>query len=303
VNAELPSEGRTVVVFGATGKQGGAAARHLAGAGWRVRAVTRDPSGAAAQSLSARGVECVEASFDEPATLRAALDGAYGVFSVQPAVHAPDAAPDYDADTEARWGCSVADAAAAAGVTHLVYMSIPAAKAQTGVPSFDSKWRIEQHIAKLGLPATVLRPGTFLENFVDPAWNLQSGTLASGLAPHTKDQLIAVDDIGAFAAIAFAVPARFLGQSVVIAGDELTTPQLAELITLRAGFKLDYAQVPTEVLAGISADLAAVFAYLNEQDSYGADIPALRRLHPGLLDVNGWLDAGGADALAALRHE
>lgn len=300
MSAELPSAGKEIVVFGATGKQGGAAARHLVGAGWRVRGITRDASGPAARSLSASGVECIEANFEDPPALRAALDGAYGVFSVQPAVHAPDATPGYDAETEARWGCNVADAAASAGVAHLVYMSIPAASAQSGVPSFDSKWRIERRIAELRLPATVLRPGTFLENFTDPAWNLQSGTFASGLAPHAKDQLIAVDDIGALAAIVFAAPARFLGQAMVIAGDELTTPELAELITRRTGFALDYVQVPGEILASVSSGLAKVFAYLNEQDGYGADIPALRLLHPGLLDVNGWLDAGGAAAFAAL---
>lgn len=72
-----------VVVTGATGRQGSGVARALLAAGWRVRAMTREPKGRKAQTLLDLGAEIVQADMDEPASLDRAFDGAYGVYSVQ----------------------------------------------------------------------------------------------------------------------------------------------------------------------------------------------------------------------------
>jgi len=153
------SNDQLIVVTGAAGNQGGAAARHLLSKGWKVRALTRDVSKPAAQALAAAGAEVFSADHDDRASLDAAFKGAYGVFSVQ----------NYwllnvGAEGEVRQGKAIADAAQAAGVQHFVYSSVGAAHRGRGQAHFASEHEIEQHIQSLDLPYTILRPVAFMEN-------------------------------------------------------------------------------------------------------------------------------------------
>jgi uncharacterized protein YbjT (DUF2867 family) len=109
----------------------------------------------------------------------------------------------------------------------------------------DSKWRIEQHIAALGLPATILRPVSFMENF-SGGYYLRDGALMTALKADVPQQLIAVDDVGAFAALAFAQPGRYMGEAIEIAGDELTPVQIAAAISHAISQPLPYVQLPIE---------------------------------------------------------
>ena len=75
---------RVVLITGATGKQGGATLRHLANhGGFKIRAMTRKPEGAAAKAVAALGAEVVSADLDDSASLERALAAVWGVFSVQ----------------------------------------------------------------------------------------------------------------------------------------------------------------------------------------------------------------------------
>src|SRR5258708_23986849 len=146
----------TVVVTGSTGKQGGAVARALLERGHKVRAVTRDPNSRQAESLANAGATLVAASLEDTAAITKALEGATSLFAMT---------TPYEGGTQAetRQGISAADAAKAAGV-HLVFTSAGSANRQTGIPHFDSKYEVEEHIAKIGVRATVLAPVYFMEN-------------------------------------------------------------------------------------------------------------------------------------------
>lgn len=290
--------GKTVVVVGATGKQGGATAAHLLAAGWHVRALTRNPTGPAGSALAAAGAEVVAADMDDPFSLAQAMTGAHGVFSVQPAPHDPGAPVGYGTETEVRWGRAVADAARTAGLSHLVYASLVEAADRTGVPSFDSKWEIERHIAAIGLTATVLRPATFMEGLV-VSKDVLDGSFTHLLDPDTKYQLIAVDDIGAFAALAFAEPSLYAGRSLTIAGDERTPRELATVLGRALGHPVAYHQIPLELLAQHDPGLADVF---SAPAGVKADVPVLRALHPGLMTFEAWLSRHGRAQLAALHR-
>ena len=74
---------KLILVAGATGKQGAAALRHLRDKGFAVRAITRDPDQPKARALAGHGVEVVKGDLDDVASITRALDGVYGVFSVQ----------------------------------------------------------------------------------------------------------------------------------------------------------------------------------------------------------------------------
>src|SRR6266853_2673058 len=134
---------RTILITGVTGAQGGAVAQALKGAGFHLRGMTRKPDGERAAALARQGVDIVKGDFDDEATLRRALAGAWGVFSVQNAGEA-------GIEREEAQGKHLATLAREAGVEHFVYTSVGSAHKRTGVPHFDNKWRIEETVRGLG---------------------------------------------------------------------------------------------------------------------------------------------------------
>src|SRR5919106_762460 len=150
-----------VVVCGATGRQGGAVTRHLLADGWPVRATTRTPDSPKAISVAAAGAEVVQADMADRTALDRAFSGAYGVYNVQnPLISG--------FESEVEQGRNVADAASAAGIRHIVYGAAGIGR-RTGVPSWDTKVAIVEHMRELGLPLTVLRPNAFMELMTDKA--------------------------------------------------------------------------------------------------------------------------------------
>jgi uncharacterized protein YbjT (DUF2867 family) len=287
---------RVIVITGATGNQGGAAAARLLADGWRVRALTRDPHSAAARRLAAAGADLVAGDLDDRASLDAAVAGAHGVFSVQRGALGN---PPVSFADELRRGRSVADAAAAAGVRHLVYASVAGVERATHVRAFASKWEIEEYIRRIGIPATILRPVSFMENYVDPAFGVQTGMLATPFAPDVPEQLIALADIGAFVSFAFADAAHYVGRTVAIAGAELRPPEIAKVLSRASQRDIPYLRIPVEAVREQSAALADATDFLNGR-GYGVDIAATRAMHPGLMSFDTWLAETGAAKLAAL---
>lgn len=227
----------TILVTGGTGRQGGAAARHLLADGWRVRALVRDPESSAAGALLASGAELARGDLLDRASLDRAVAGAHGVYSVQ----TPRGA---GAGDEEREGFNLADAAAAAGVEQFVYSSVYGAEDPDDTPFRQPKHRIERHIAELGIPATILRPVTFMENWLGQKERILAGYLQAPVAPDVVRQFIAVDDIGKFVALAFREHGRFVGQAFEIAGDEMTMPEVADVFALVLDRAIVYEDVP-----------------------------------------------------------
>jgi uncharacterized protein YbjT (DUF2867 family) len=157
-----------------------------------------------------------------------------------------------------------------------------------GQEHFASKYEIEKYLASLGVPHTILRPVFFMENLRSPWMGPRDGVLASALHPTTSLQMIAADDIGAFAALAFARPAEFTGKVMEIAGDALTMPQVAGAMSRVTGSPVQFVELPLEQVRSFNAEMADMMAWFNDH-GYNADIPALRRLHPGLMTFETWL--------------
>jgi len=279
---------KIISVTGATGQQGGAAARHLLAKGWNVRALTRDPSKPAAQALAAAGAEIVQADNDDRASLDRAMQGAYGAFSVQNFW-----LPGVGAGGEIRQGKNIADVAKAAGIEHFVYSSVGAAHRGMGQAHFASKWEIEQYIQSLGLPHTILRPVAFMDNYNGRRAAITNGTFTGwGLRPDKGLQLIAAGDIGAFAELAFAHPQGYLGKTLEIAGDELTEPQIAATLAKVIGRPVQLAQPSLPEGAQPTPEQIAMFQFFNGQ-GYDADISALRKIRPSLRTFEQWLRETG----------
>jgi uncharacterized protein YbjT (DUF2867 family) len=282
----LDHRDKVVLVTGATGNQGGATARHLLAAGWRVRALMRDDTARAAAALAAAGAELVRGNLDDRTSVEAAVRGAYGVYSVQSAN-----------GNEIAQGKTVAAAAKAADVQHLVYSSVGGVESQNrfylehGWGAID-KWQIEMHIRDLGVPATILRPGGFMEDFISPARFFQDGSLNVPWHDDLVMNLIATDDIGALAALAFAEPHGYLGTAMELAGDRLTAPRIVDALSRAAGRPIGHTRVPLDILWEHSPEAAKVFTWANET-YFGTDPVSLRKVYPGLMDFGTWLKRSG----------
>ncbi len=266
---------KTVLVTGATGRQGGAVARELLRRGWHVHALTRHPEGEAAKKLAAEGAEIVQGDFDDPASLDVALEGADGVFAVQNFWEA-------GAEGEVRQGTALADRAKAAGVRHFVYSSVGNADRHTGIPHFETKWRIEQHLKEIGLPCTVLRPVAFMENFLGDRDLNDRHVLRTPLSPGTRVEHIAVADIGRFAAEAFDHPDQWIGRTLDIAGDARTMAEVA------AVFGAQLEPYPWDVFEKEAGPEITAMVRWFEKVGYDVDVPALRQEFPWLMDLPTW---------------
>lgn len=264
-----------VLITGATGRQGGAVAHHLLKQGRKLRALSRNPASAAAKALSDRGVEVVQGDLEDPASLAGAVRGVHGVFSVQ----------DFwavGARREVEQGKNLADAAAKAGVEHFVYSSVGGAERNSGIEHWESKWEIENHIRKLGLPATILRPAAFMENYyIDQVEiGILKGKLMDPIRADKPYQTIAVDDIGAFAALAFSRPQEMVGLELEIAGSELTNLEAAEVFGRVLDKPVKFRKLPLPLVRlFLGKEFYQMFRWFNAE-GFQANIPELRRRYP-----------------------
>ncbi|HWC73428.1 MAG TPA: NmrA/HSCARG family protein [Gemmatimonadales bacterium] len=260
---------RTILITGVTGHQGGAVARALQGTGFRLRGLTRKPDSERAVALKRQGVDVVKGDLDDETTLRRALSGAWGVFGVQNTWEA-------GVEREEVQGKRLATLAREPGVEHFVYTSVGSAHKRTGIPHFDNKWRIEETVRGLRFPShVILRPVFFMENLLAP-FSLQGSTLASAVGPHTKLQMIAVDDIGWFGARAFTDARGLNRREIDLAGDVRTMPDTAQILSQALGRPISYAQTPIEQVRQFSEDTAVMIEWFDRV-GYSADIPALER--------------------------
>jgi len=262
----MTTQTNLILVTGATGQQGGAVARALINKGQKIRVMTRNPEKAA--GLAKAGAVVVKGDLTNEADLQAALRGIDGVF----AMSTPSEA---GIDAEVRQGVLLADAAKQAGVAHYVYTSVGCAHRHTGIPHFESKWQVEQHIAKIGLPATILRPFFFMENFTTYSKPSPEGVLTIPMRADRKLPMVALRDIGQFGAAAFIRPKDFLGQAIDLAGDELTIPEAAAHLTKAMGRLIRFQEFPLDqVEAAMGHDLATMFRWFNDV-GYATDEPGL----------------------------
>jgi uncharacterized protein YbjT (DUF2867 family) len=282
------STARTIAVAGATGAQGGAVVDALLEQGASVRALVRSTGSERARHLANRGVELVHIDAKEPASLNNALQGVDAFFFMT-TPYGDSQTPDIDG--EIQQGVDFADAATAAQVPHVVFSSVGGAERNSGVPHFESKRRIEEHLLGRDLSATIVRPVFFMDNFASMAPTVEGNELVLRLPvpDGIKLQTVAVRDIGVVAAAALLDPAA-VPAAIEIAGDELTGSEIAATFGEHVGLSARYEAVPVEVLGG-QDDLQKMFRWFADTPAYQADIAAVRRIDPDLWNLKAWLQA------------
>ena len=276
---------RIIAVTGATGLQGRAVTHRLLNDGWQVRALTRHPGRKKAGAIAALGAEVVQADMFDPASLERAFDGAHGVFSVQ-----NHHISGYDG--EVTQGRNVADAAKRMGVPHLVYSSAATGAAGTGVGSWETKVQVTAHIRALDLPVTILRPMAFMDimterKFFPPAsvWHV----MPMLMGPARPMGWLAIEDLAAITAKAFADPDRFVGLDVMLAGDVRSIEQCRAIwreVTGRSPRRLPMPTWLFQRLAG--TDETTMWRWLSA-NQIDLDTGPARELHAEALTVREWL--------------
>jgi len=280
-----------VVVTGATGQQGGAVVKSLLERGHEVRAVTRGTDVGKTRELTNAGVTVVRASLEDTAALTKALEGATSLFAMTTPFGGGTQA-------ETRQGVSAANAAKAAGV-HLVFTSVGSANRRTGVPHFDSKGEVEEHIAKIGVRATILAPVYFMENLYFGKAQLAKGVYATPLPPARRLAQVAVADIGAVAVRLLEDPGRFAGKRFDLAGDDLAGNEVVAILSRVTGRPFTYFQVPLDVIRQRMGEDGAKMYEWFDRVGYTVDRAALRREFPDVAfhDFASWAEAQDWNAL------
>lgn len=266
---------RRIAVTGATGRQGGAVVRALVADGWQVRALSRHPPSALVATLtSLHGVEHVACNLEDRASVDRALTGMDALFLTTTPYEGGVAA-------EERQAGLTLEAARASGVRQVVYSSVAGARDSTGVPHYESKGRIERRLEQFDFPAiTILRPTFFMEMFRAPffARFLAQGRIEMAMRPDVPIAMIAVDDIAAFAQLAFRRPEEMNGRAIDLAGDSPTMAQVASAMAAATGRPVEYVQVPTDCLAVDVRPRLATQRWL-EAEGWRVDIGRLRALY------------------------
>lgn len=278
----------TILVMGATGKQGGAVVRALLKAGRSVRAFVRDPSSPAAQALTAQGVTVVKGEFTDTASLDTAVKEVDGVFSVQMGSHPGDP------ETEILAGRALIEAANRANVRVIVHTSVARAGDQEEFVSWsEGRWEplywqnkaaVNEMVKTRGFSHwVILKPAMIMEDILPPQANIQFATLRergrfeTGIAADTGIDWIAVDDIGAFAAAAFAEPERFHGHEIDLAAESLSLPEVAAKLKKATGKPVSAITLSEdEALARPNGALYFQAESWNNVEGYKVDLDAVR---------------------------
>ncbi|KAJ5490603.1 Peptidase C12 ubiquitin carboxyl-terminal hydrolase 1 [Penicillium expansum] len=289
----------TILVTGATGKQGGSVITSLLekSVPFKILAVTRDANSASAKKLAQKSpnITLIQGNLDHPAAIfenvkRQTSTPVWGVFSVQTA--------NPRNDDERRQGMALIDESVKQGVKYFVYSSVDRGGERsdqnpTQVPHFIFKHEIEKHLKEKAkgtdMEWTILRPVAFFENLT-PDYFGKVFTTAWQMSLEGKPlQLVATSDIGFFAAAAFTNPEALKNHACSLAGDELTFDQMSETFKQLTGKNVPTTfSIPVRLMMAAVKELGVMFKWFHDE-GYGADIPTLKKLNPGLKAFGDWL--------------
>jgi len=278
---------RFILVTGATGRQGGAVLQHLIRNNLPVRALSRTPDSLSSQVLISKNIQVIKGDMDDPDSLVKAMKDCYAVFSIQNFF-------EYGAEFEIRYGKNMVDAAKRAGISHFVYNSVCNAGDNTGVPHFETKNIIEKYIRQMELPATILRPVKFMENYyiLQVFKGILSGKLFDPIKAGKKHQMIAVDDIGTCVAETFIHPEKFIGRTIELAGDELNNEQIAATMSRILGKKIKFKKLPLFIAKlMMDREMYLMFKWFDEK-GFTADIEGIKLHFPSVspTTLSKWLE-------------
>jgi uncharacterized protein YbjT (DUF2867 family) len=295
----------TILVTGATGKQGGGVVKALLASKEDVRiyALTRNPSSPSAVALGAQSesIKVITGNLDSPEEIFANIaEPVWGVFSMQNPIGGGASAV-----SEERQGKALVDAAIKYDVKHFVYTSGDRGGKEvsdvtpTDVPTFAAKYRIEKYLQEkaAAVPGntmtwTILRPTCFMENFLPGFFGKVMSAICRVAVPADKKiQFISSKDIGYFGAQAFLQhdSADFKNVSISLASEAMTLAEVNALCQEKTGKPLPTTfDFMAKGVLRIVKELRLMFLWIGLAGG-AADIQECKRLHPGMTTMGDWL--------------
>jgi uncharacterized protein YbjT (DUF2867 family) len=276
---------KTVFITGASGNQGGATARNLAENGCFVKALVRNETSPKAEKLKRPYIQLIKGDLNDPSTYKSQLtniDGAFAVFTFMNGVK-----------KEIAEGISFIDAAREMNVPFILYSSVIGADSGSGIPHWESKNEIEQHLKRSGIPYTIIRPSYFLENFFIPDVHkrIRKGKMVTPIKKDKVMQFISTEDVGRICAHILMNKDQYFGRTITIAAGQMDMQTAAKTFTNILGKPISYSQLPgllTRIFLG--SDLHTMFKYINNNDVlFVKDMQRLKREFPFLTPVKDWV--------------
>ncbi|WP_330285710.1 NmrA/HSCARG family protein [Streptomyces sp. NBC_00576] len=315
------SEQKVIAVTGATGAQGGGAARAILAdpdSGFAVRALTRDPASPAARELAELGAEVVQADFYDEPSVHKAFEGAYSAFLVTNFWAHGSAAKEIEEINV------LVRAAKAAELKHVVWSTLedtrdllplddermPVLQDEYNVPHFDAKGEANDLFSQAGVPTTFLNTTFFFQGFLTQMGPQRGDdgvlTLTLPLAEGKLLSGVDAEDIGRTAFGILKGGERFVGETVGLAGDHLTGAQYAAKFEAALGEPVRFQSVPYDVFRSLefpgAEEIGNMFQYYGDfdQEFTGArDLDTVRELNPALKSFDAWLAANAAKIKAS----
>jgi len=300
---------KILVVFGATGAQGGGLANAVLsdpGSEFTVRAITRNPDSEKAKTLAKMGAEIVSADIDDPQSMKRALEGAYGAFFVT------FFWAHFSPEKEYAEGESMAKAAREAGLEHIVKSTledtrkwvpldddrIPTLRGKYKVPHFDAKGASDHFFTDLELPVTFVLPAFYWDNLLTSG--PQKGPDGKLHITYPLDDKkmagIASEDIGKCVYGIFKKGKELTGRSIGLAGEQLTGKQMAKELSQAIGKEVLFNNVSPETFRSFgfpgADDLANMFQFYRDFDEVcnnSRNVDFSRELNPELKTFRQWL--------------
>jgi hypothetical protein len=266
------NEKKIIAVIGATGQQGGRVVRALRASGqFNVRALSRDPG-----KHRELADEVVEADLNRPETLKAAFEGAHGVFLVTKF-------REKGAD-ELKQTTAAVRAAKNAGVKHFIWSTLPDVEAISGgklhVPHFTGKAKVDSIVKAAGFVSHTFVIAPFYFQNLAGAFGpqkLPDGSFGWAIPVDPDVRCIHMGDVTELGII---VTGAFLhadqvgnGEYLPLVGDFLNFNEIIETLN-KQGHKLSVKQVPMELFATFfpgAAEIAEMFSYFQAHTYLGSD--------------------------------
>ncbi len=302
---------KIIVVFGATGAQGGGLAHAILNdknSEFAVRAVTRNKNSDKAKALAKLGAEVVEADIDNENSVKKAVHGAYGAYFVT------FFWDHFSPEREYEQARIMAEAAKSAGLKHVIWStledtrkwvpldddSMPTLNDKYKVPHFDGKGMSDHHFTDAGVPVTFMYASFYWENMIyfgmGPKRG-EDGKLAIAFPMGDKKMAgIAAEDIGKCAYGIFRKGPSLAGKTIGVAGDQLTCAAMAERLSKALGEPVSYNELTPEQFRSFgfpgAEDLGNMFQFYRDFDGHCnkiRDVGYAKELNPELKNFDQWL--------------
>ncbi|MCC8990810.1 MAG: NmrA/HSCARG family protein [Staphylococcus sp.] len=266
---------KSILVIGSTGKQGNAVVKQLLSDGWHLRALTRNKNNEKLTSIDSDKLEIVEGDLSDQQSLEQAMQGQYGLYSVQPIVKD-------DIAEELRQGKMIIQLAEKQNIEFVVYSTAGGVNRDRKGPHFEALADIENTLKASSLNFSIIKPSFFMDNFLRIAKKEnQQIVIPEFISPDVKFAMISSIDIARIAANLFKDPEQYNHQAIEIASDELTLNEVVKTFATVTG-------MPTEI-KGKFVSGTAERSWLEEK-GYVVDFDLMNQINPDKLSLAQWIE-------------